>query len=245
MKFALTHRLIPLMLGGILGVATILVSTSQVGASAASQTPASHPGSCLNFHANVDGYDASEPRSYGDEGDIYVNTESALSTLQDSIFRSLFVIAASGDDVEIGWTDGGGIGTPTVYSEWINDGVDSDRQPYRGYSLSTNSTYHFRVENVGNQDIWRFIVDGQSGPFNYSPTMNFNYGFNLNNSERYNNCDPLYTSFTELGYSNSPTNWVGSYLDLECAGDTSSDYYFNKLSDNENNVTLTPGVKCY
>ncbi len=124
-----------------------------------------------------------------------------------------------------------------MYAEWINKGVDSGVQEYRGYTLNTNGTYHFKVENLGDQGIWRFVVDGQSQPFNYSPTMAFNTGLPLNNSERYNSCDSLYASFTYLKYASQPGVWAGSYKDLECDVDTANGWYFHKISNSSSDVT--------
>jgi len=114
---------------------------------------------------NVEGYDAGSYH-YGNKSYIYVNTSSVINGLSDSIFRSLFIAGSADNGVEVGWTaNNGGHSGPTVYAEWVNRGVDSGPKFYTGYSLSTDTSYRFFVENVGHIQIFRFLVDGQSSPF--------------------------------------------------------------------------------
>ncbi|MGH3399134.1 MAG: hypothetical protein ACRDPO_31065 [Streptosporangiaceae bacterium] len=210
------------------------------------------PPPCAANHVNVEGYDANKPPSYGNEGSIYVLTQSTLNGINDNIYRSLFVRGPGGssgnsfyNDVEVDWTAGNGMfsNTPVVYSEWVIDGQDSGQQNYTGYTLNPNTNYHFKVENVGGDRIFRFVVDGQSSPFNYSPQVNFNEGYDITNSEHHNNCDTLYANFTNLQWSPSYGTWSTSgYQDYECFADNSTDWYFHKNSNTSSDVTQNFGV---
>lgn len=204
------------------------------------------PASCRTAHVNVEGYDIDQPKAYGNEGYVYINKQSTLNSIHNNIARSLFVLgpgaSSSGtpyNDVEVGWTAGNGLfsNTPVVYAEWINRGVDSDFQLDRSFHLSTNRNYHFTVENVGGKDVWRFVVDNQSKPFNYSPKMSFNSGYVLTNSERNNSCDTLFASFSSLRYSSSPKKWKPRYKDYGCYLDDASAWYFHKISNSSSDVT--------
>jgi len=223
--------------GCVLGLATVGVAlfTKTAPSLAAAD-------SCVTHHTNVEGYDKGLADAFGNKGYIYINTSSVIGSLHDDIARSLAVIFPNGDDVEVGWfaDPQAGYHNPTVYAEWINHGVDSGTQPDTSFSLSENSDVRFRVENVGDNDIWRFVVDGQSSPFNYSPTMEYNYGQPLTNSEHYNSCDSLYTDMYDLSDASSPGYWQSSYTNLECYIDTSvNDWYFHKISNSELDVTQT------
>jgi hypothetical protein len=225
----------------ILGLAiTGAAEPSTLGARSASVE-----NSCVGHHANVTGNDSAQPATYGNEGNVYVNTQTTLNSLQNNIYRSLFVIGPGVDnnghplnDVEVGWTAGDGLfsNTPIVYAEWINNGVDSYPQN-SSYVPTTDAFVHLRVENVGNKDIWRFVIGGQSQPFNYSPTMVFNTGWVLTNSEHWNSCDSLYASFRSLDYSGSLGTWTTSYQNYKCYIDTSTDWYFHKNSNSSSDVT--------
>lgn len=162
--------------------------------------PAAATAACASSHQNVEGYDYTAPH-YGNAGLVYVNNSSTLGSLRDSVHRSLFNIGSVGNDVEVGWTaNNGGYSSPTVYAEWVNRGVDSGPQFYTGYSLNYNTNYTFKVQNIGHISIWRFYIDGQGSPFNYSPTMNFQQGTALTNSERRNTCDSMFTHMYNLQY---------------------------------------------
>lgn len=97
--------------------------------------------------------------------------------------------------------------------------------------------------NDGGEGIWRFYVDGESTPFDYSPTMIFNLGWIATNSERYNTCDSLWANIFNLNFYTF-TNWTSSYDDLECFYTSAPDWYFNKISNSQNEVTQSPGVTC-
>lgn len=201
---------------------------------------------CTAHHTNVEGYDTAAIR-YGNSASIYVNTSSTVSSSVDSIFRSLFVSNGSFDnDVEVGWTaNNGGHSGPTVYSEWVNRGADSGPQFYTGYSLNYDTHYRFSVINVGHIDIFRFLVDGQSSPFNYSPTMNFNRGTVITNSEHHNTCDSMWTDMSGLEYFDSSGNYVSGYGNLACYYNGSiNDWLFNKISNTELKVDQGTGSSC-
>jgi hypothetical protein len=181
----------------VLSRASLLSRRSLAIAPAAATAAAT--AACSTSHQNVEGYDYTDPH-YGNAGLIYVNDSSTLGSLHDDAARSLFDVGSVGNDVEVGWDDHNGTSSPTVYAEWVNRGVDSGPQHYTGYSLSYNTNYTFKVQNIGHISIWRFYIDGQGSPFNYSPTMNFQQGTVLTNSERYNTCDSMFTHMYNLQY---------------------------------------------
>jgi hypothetical protein len=202
--------------------------------------------SCGSGHANVEGYDTTALH-YGNRGQIYVNTSATINNSQDYINRSLFVTDnfSNTDDVEVGWVAHiSGHSGPTVYAEWHIGSNDSGFQYYTGYSLNTDTNYNFRIENVGHIGIFRFYVDGQSSPFMYSPTMPFNRGYAIANSERHNYCDSLWTHIYGLNYFDTSGNWV-PWGDLGCWNNTSArnPYYLHKDSNTELHVTQTSSGK--
>ncbi len=89
----------------------------------------------------------------------------------------------------------------------VNRGVDSFPQYYTGYGLVDNNSYIFDVFNSGHRGIFRFKMASDPSPFNYSPTMNFNQGPVITNSEHYNSCDSMYTEMDFLNYYGSSGNW--------------------------------------
>src|SRR6266567_5157476 len=225
-------------LGCLLGAATV------VGTVLVSVTPAL--ASCSDFHTNVEGKDTSG-NYYGNRAFIYVNTSSVINNLNNSIFRSLGVVGSFGNDVEVGWSANNPPGShsgPTVYAEWINRDTDSRPRFYSGYSLKLDTNYTFLVENVGHINIFRFKVDGQSSPFDYSPTMNFNTGTVITNSEHYNTCDSLYTHMYALSHMRSDTSWH-DYDNLACLlNNSGGNWLFNKISNTELKVDPNTGSTC-
>lgn len=177
---------------------------------------------------------------------MYINDRSTLNGVQDYIVRSLFINSLPGNDVEVGWAAGVGIipnNNPTPYAEWINRGADSFIQA-TGQILSTNSYLTFKVENVGNAGIWRFYLDNQSSPFNYSPTMNFNNGLPATNSEHDSTCDSLWSHMYGLQDQPNIGHWQ-NYTNLQCYIDTSvNQWYFDRISNNEEYVSLNTGITC-
>ena len=197
---------------------------------------------CGKAQENAQGWDMTA-RHYGNGGLIYVNTAGTLSGLHvDGVARSFFVVGSDGDDVEVGWDDGNGTSNPTVYAEWVNDGVDSGVLHYTGYSLSYDTNYTFKVQNVGQIYIWRFYVDGQSSPFNYSPTMSFQQGYVIGNSERHNNCDSMWTHQYRLQYYSSAGDWNDWSSDSEKTCTATDGWEFNDVSDTEFYVDQNAGV---
>ena len=192
--------------------------------------------SCTSDHSWVQGKDQNNSTAYGNKGYIYVNTSSIINNLQDAIARSFFVIMPSGYNVEVGWAaNENGYKGPIVYAEWAIDG--STQAPVydpnsNGRGLATDSNYRFRVDNAGNVGIWRFIFDGDSSPFTYSPTMPSNYGAPYVQSEHFNSCDSLYTHQYDLSYS-EPSYWVSGYDNLVCTLNDSPDWYFHKNSNSD------------
>jgi hypothetical protein len=248
MRLSLVSAVRPWAAVGIAGLVMIATPQSHSPAPLGLGSPGAR---CASNHVNVEGYDASQPNSYGNEGDLYVLKQDTLNGVQDNIYRSLFVRGPGGvtgnhfnNDVEVGWTAGNGMfsNTPVVYAEWTILGQDSGQQNYTGFSLQPDHTYHFEVKNVGGDRIFRFVVDGQSQPFNYSPQVQFNYGLNITNSEHHSNCDTLYASFTSLQWSPSRGNWSTSgYEDYKCYSDNSTDWYFHKNSNTSSDVTQNSG----
>jgi hypothetical protein len=203
---------------------------------------------CSSHHTNVEGYDSNNNR-YGNYAVIYVNTSSTINNANGPIFRSLFVQGGSFDnDVEVGWTANNGgpsNSRPTVYAEWVNRGVDSLPQFYTGFSLNYDTYYSFMVFNSGHQEIFRFKVGNEVSPFNYSPTMNFDLGRVITNSEHYNSCDSLWTDMQSLSYYNSSGNFINGYGNLACfSNDSVNDWLFNKIDNTELKVDQNVGVTC-
>jgi hypothetical protein len=246
-----THRVLwPVLVGCLLGAATIggtlasgalAVAAPRAGLAAARSVARS----CATHHTNVEGSDKGNNATYGQKGYIYINTSTTLGNLQDDIFRTYSEWGPPGWNVEFGWGDGPDFSGPTVISDYEMDGHTANAQSL-SYSLTDNTDVRFRIENIGLQYIWRYVVDGQSTPIGYSPTMNFNYGTPHTNSEHYNNCDSMWTHMWNLSYSNNvPPNWSSSFSNLQCYLDDSiNDWLFDKISNQEEQVNETNGVTC-
>jgi hypothetical protein len=227
-----------ILLGCLLGVATVGAVTTVSTSTASAASP------CAANHVNVEGDDYNAVH-YGNLADIYVNTASVINNLNSSIFRSIFVLNSFGNDVEVGWmANDEGYSDPTVYAEWINRGADSSPQPFGLQVLNENSYSGFFVDNVGHVDIFRFYVGDLR--FNYSPTMTFNTGYTVTNSEHYNQCDSLWTEMNNLEYQYADGTWSSSYNDLVCYSDDSVNAWLlnDEISNSEVQVDLTNGTTC-
>lgn len=243
------HPAIYIAVGCLLGLLTIVgIVASPLAAMSATSVAAMKalPAACSTYRTNVDGTDAANVVEYGDQGYVYVNTSETLSGLNNTIYRSLFIISTAGNDVEVGWAAGPDIGSPmnkpTLYAEWVSDGTDS--LPQFNGTINSNTNYQFVVKNVGDVGIWRFVFSNDSSPFDYSPTMNFNTGQAVTNSEHHNNCDTMWAHFYNLEDAPNTDSWT-NYGDYECLSDNSiNGWYFNRTSNNEGYVTQTPGVAC-
>lgn len=228
---------------------TCLLATVAVGAISMHSPAEAVPNSCTTHHANVLGYDAGPFNSYGNKGYIYINTQDTLMDLHDYIWRSFEVAADAFDYVEFGWTDhNSNITSPTAVSDWAIDGQFSKVNPYN-FPLSYNTDVRFRIENVGTQNIWRFVIDGQSSPIGYSPALAYSTGFEITNSEHDNSCDSMWTHMWDLSFSLPEGNWNSGYQDLEqeCNSGWDTDgngWVFDKFSNSELQVNQTSGSVC-
>lgn len=224
-------------LGCLLGAATVGGTTFVLA------VPAS--ASCISAHENVQAKDAGGFQ-YGNRGNIYVNSSTVINSLQDSLYRSLMVFDNGSNFVEVGWGAGPhnitGNSGPTVFAFWINDGVSGKKI---WSSLTTDTDRTFTVENVSQVRIFRFYFDGESSPFAFSPTMDFNYGLLAPNSEHYNTCDSLWAHMNGLNYFDASGNWSVSYGNLECWYNSSTGWYLYKNSDSELHVySSSSGTLC-
>jgi len=86
------------------------------------------------------------------------------------------------------------------------------------YNPPYNTSINFRIENVGGREIFRYVVDNQSSPIGYSPTMPFNGGYPVTDSEHRLSCDSLWTDISGLQEQTNynPVTWSTNYSDLEC-----------------------------
>ncbi|HEV2375786.1 MAG TPA: hypothetical protein VGS19_26920 [Streptosporangiaceae bacterium] len=187
--------------------------------------------SCAVTHQNVEAVDNSTAAAYGNQAMIATNTQNTLNGLRGQVSRSLFIWAGTGNDVEVGWATGGSpMNEPTLYAEWVRNGMDSLQQ-WAG-TIGAGTNWHFEVDNAHGIGIWRFYFDGQTKPFNYSPTMAFNSGWALTNSERRNTCDTLWTHF----YSLTDATSLGHYRPwtlLQCWADDAPGWNMQQVSASE------------
>ncbi|HEV2377524.1 MAG TPA: hypothetical protein VGS19_35830 [Streptosporangiaceae bacterium] len=196
--------------------------------------------SCAAAHQNVEANDGTWP-AYGNQGMIATNNQGTLNGTHARVFRSLFIWDAPGNDVEVGWGTGGSpMNEPTLYAEWVKDGVDS--LPQWAGTIGAGANWHFEVDNAHGIGIWRFYFDGGTSPFKYSPTMPFNSGWPVANSEHYNTCDTLWTHFYGLQDATS----LGHYrpwISLQCWADTAPGWNIQPVSSSEMYVQ-TSGHVC-
>jgi hypothetical protein len=217
-----------LLLAALLCYADISVHQPALAAPAAS---------CVTHHTNVQAYDSGGNDSFGEQANIYVNTYATLSTLQDAIARTILIWNdAQTSNVEFGWNDDNlGYDVPIVISDYEVQGTTQAPSAWPSYPLSYNTSVNFRIENVGDRGIFRYVVGNEGSPIAYSPTMGFNEGWPVTNSEHYNNCDTLWTDMSGLEdqISVAPESWE-SYVSLNCWADTSvNDWYLHEVSSDE------------
>ncbi len=227
----------PIVVGCLLGAATV------GGTTFVSAAPAS--ASCTSAHQSVNAKDASSVH-YGNRGNIYVNTSAVINSLQDALYRSLFIFVDTNNAVEVGWGAGPhnitGNSTPTVYAFWVNKGTPGQKIHV---SVSEDTDHTFTVENVGHIEIFRFYFDSETSPFAYSPTMAFDAATALTNSEHFNTCDSLWTHMYGLNFFSVGGDWR-TWGDLECAGNTAKpDWFLYKNSNSELHVySSSSGTLC-
>jgi hypothetical protein len=225
-------------LGCLLGAATVAGTVAATAARPGIASAAPAVAACGSGHANVEGN--SPDNHYGNFAYIYVNTSGVLNNLNAALYRSIFIFGDVNNDVEIGWGAGPGSvtgsgSTPTVYAYWYNRGVQGKSIHV---SLSDDTNRAFTVQNIGHIEIFQFVFDGESSPFAYSPTMTFNIGIPLANSERWNYCDSLYTHIYNLVYLTN-SGWSTDWGNWGCwtNGSVRNPYYLHKNSDSDMNVT--------
>jgi hypothetical protein len=228
--------------GCLLGAATLAgAGVATAGAGTASATARTN--TCDTHHTNVMAYDAQGPSFWGTKGYIYINTADALSGLHDTIARTFFVYSGSQTaNVEFGWTDKNYIyNTPTPVSDYMVAGATQNPSFWPSFTLNYNSNVRFRIENLGNQGIFRYVIDGQSSPIAYSPTMDFNQGFAVTNSEHYNSCDTMWTDMFSLQHQYAINPGWSDWANIDCWNNTSvNDWYLHKVNATEVQVNQTP-----
>jgi hypothetical protein len=221
--------------GCLLGAATLAgAGVAAAGAGAASTAAAAN--ACVSHHTNVEGYDAQGSGFWGTKGYIYINTAGALTGLNDAIWRTFLVISGSQtQNVEFGWTDNnGGHSSPVPGSDYMVGGMTQPPSFWPSFSLDYNSNVRFRIENLGNQGVFRYVIDGQSAPIAYSPTMTFDTGFTVANSEHYNSCDTLWTDMFSLQHQTAINPAWSDWANIACWFSSSvNDWYLHKITSTE------------
>jgi hypothetical protein len=124
-----------------------------------------------------------------------------------------------------------------VFAEWDNNGTINDKQ-YK--LLKYDMSYGFAVDNVGHIKIFRFFFNGESSPFKYSPTMTFNTGQPIGNSERNNWCQSLWAHMYNLSDQTSDGSWETWDNWNWCLNSSARNkHYIHKDSATELHVTAT------
>jgi hypothetical protein len=218
-------------LGCLLGAATAAGTTFLSAAPAPADTS-----SCSAAVANVEGGRSSF--HYGVNGEAYVNTSTTVNAYNDGFVRSFGVIVDNNNWVEIGWSAHiAGTTSPQAFAEWDNNGTPGAKN-YKLVSYGTDPG--FQIQNVGHIEIFRFYFNTETSPFAYSPTMTFNTGQPIGNSERHNWCQSLYAHMQNLADQLSD----GSFETWDdwswCLNDSARNpYYIHKDSSTEFHVTAT------
>ncbi|HEV2372741.1 MAG TPA: hypothetical protein VGS19_11280 [Streptosporangiaceae bacterium] len=197
----------------------------------------------MTTHQNVEADDNGPGQTaYGNQAMIATNGQGTLNGTRAQVSRSLFIWFSPGNDVEVGWATGGSpMNEPTLYAEWVDNGQDSLQQ-WAG-TIGAGADWHFEVDNAHGIGIFRFHFDGATRPFNYSPTMRFNQGWALTNSERRNTCDTLWTHFSSLQDQTSLTHWQ-PWAQLVCFADTAPGWNMAEISNSELFVQNSGGHVC-
>ncbi len=178
---------------------------------------------------------------FGDFAHIYVNTLKTINGLNDAIVRSLLIYnSAQTSNVEFGWTaNNGGYSSGVPFSDYMVASA-TQKPTFFGsmYPLNFDVYYRFKIENVNDIGIFRYYFEGQTTPLGYSPTMSFNDGYALANSEHRNTCDTLYTDLTGLQDMISNGTW-SNYSLIGCWYNTSNDWYIHLNSNSGITVNQT------
>jgi len=213
------------LLGAATAAGTALVSAAPAQAATCSAAQANVEGGRTSFH-------------YGVRGKVYVNTRGAVNAHNNGFVRSLAVIVDNFNWVEIGWSAHiAGTTSPQVFAEWENQGRGGS-QNYKLVSYDTN--YRFRIRNDGHIGIFRFYFDGEASPFEFSPTMSFNTGRPIGNSERKNWCQSLWAHLFNLNDQISSGAWQTWGNWAFCLNSSRRNpHYMHKNSSTEFHVTGT------
>jgi hypothetical protein len=232
--------------GCLLGTACLAGTSIAASGTSAAAAPAAN--ACVNHHTNTMSYDAQGPIFWGTKGYIYINTADTLSGLNNAIWRTFLVYDGSQtQNVEFGWTDNnGGHSSPTPGSDYMVGSMTQPPSFWPSFTLDYNSNVRFRIENLGNQGVFRYVIDGQSAPIAYSPTMNFNQGFAVTNSEHYNSCDSMWTDMFSLSHQYAINPGWSDWANITCWVNTSqNDWYLHKVSSTEVQVNQnSSGALC-
>lgn len=215
-------------LGCLLGAATAAGTAFISAAPALADT-------CSQAHANVEGGRLSF--QYGVNGEVYVNTEPTVNAYNYGFVRSLAVIPDSSDFVEVGWSAHiAGTTSPQVFAEWENGYGNYGSKNYKLVNYGTD--YGFTIDNVGHVEIFRFYFDTETSPFQYSPTMAFDTGQPIGNSERNNWCQSMWAHMYNLSNQGSDGSWGTWYGWAWCYNTSARNpYYVHKDSDSELHIT--------
>jgi hypothetical protein len=228
-------------LASLIALGCLMGAATAAGVALVSAAPAS-AASCSAEVANVEGGRLSS--WYGVSASVYVNTEATVNAYNYGFVRSLAVIVDNNNWVEIGWSAHiAGTTSPQVFAEWDNNGNGG----YKNYNnLNYGTNYGFTIENYGQIKIWRFYFGGTL--LGYSPTMTFNSGQPIGNSERNNWCQSLWTNMYNLNDYTSSRTWEGSWDDWAfCLNSsiysTGNPYYMHKNSSTQLTVTTSSSGK--
>jgi len=219
-------------LGCLLGAAT---AATAAGTALVSAVPASAD-TCSAAVANVEGGRSSY--HYGVNGEVYVNTKATVNAYNNGFVRSLGVIVDNNNWVEIGWSAHiAGTTSPQAFAEWDNNGTPGAKN-YKLVSYDTD--YGFTIANPGHIEIFRFYFNTETAPFAYSPTMLFDTGQPIGNSERHNWCQSLWAHMHNLTDQASDHTW-GTWDGWDWCLNSSArnPYYIHRDSDSELHVTAT------
>lgn len=218
-----------------MGAATV------AGVAFVSAAPAS-AASCSAETAQVEG--GRLAFEYGSNADIYVNTSATVNAYDAGFVRSVGVVLDGNNWVEIGWSAHiAGTTSPQVFIEWDNNGAHGPVPPQNFDHLNYGTNYGpFAPANVGHHQIFRFYYQGNV--IGYSPTMTFDSGQPLGNSERNNWCQSLWTNMYNLNDFTSSGIWEGSWDDWAGCLNTSTSstgnpYYMHKNSSTQLTVTAS------
>jgi hypothetical protein len=181
-------------------------------------------GCSINPHDAVGGREPNTTTRLGNKANVLVNN---FTQQQQNTFRSVTIWQSNSFSAEVGWFVNPSVTPlPRAYKTWVND----------GFGFTVNGTqnifplgeaHEFKVHDQNHDRMWSFAWDGNALG---NQTVNFDWGFPLDQSERCNTPDNLFAHFSSLQRITAPNASWTNYSDVVQYIDNTSAFAFCRAS---------------